>query len=152
MNPVPAEPGRPIGMDSIERPIGRVRGTRDWLPHDFARLAALERLLLDQFRRAGYEPMRTPILEFAVLHERKSGAGIVARLFEISGGGPAEICLRPELTASIVRAYAANSPRSASNSSGLGGRPPMPRSSGWPTGPYARWGLPMRRSGSATSA
>ncbi len=51
MNPVPAEPGRPIGMDSIERPIGRVRGTRDWLPHDFARLAALERLLLEQFRR-----------------------------------------------------------------------------------------------------
>jgi len=50
--------------------------------------------------------MRTPILEFAELHERKSGAGIVARLFEISGGGPAEICLRPELTASIVRAYA----------------------------------------------
>ncbi|MGZ3318341.1 MAG: ATP phosphoribosyltransferase regulatory subunit, partial [Isosphaeraceae bacterium] len=77
MNPVPAEPGRPIGMDSIERPVGRVRGTRDWLPHDFARLAALERLLLDQFRRAGYEPMRTPILEFAELHERKSGAGIV---------------------------------------------------------------------------
>jgi histidyl-tRNA synthetase len=106
MNPVPAEPGRPIGMDSIERPLGRVRGTRDWLPHDFARLAALERLLLDQFRRAGYEPMRTPILEFAELHERKSGAGIVARLFEVSGGGPAEICLRPELTASIVRAYA----------------------------------------------
>jgi len=106
MNPVPAEPGRPIGIDPIERPIGRVRGTRDWLPRDFARLAALERLLLDQFRRAGYEPMRTPVLEFAELHERKSGAGIVARLFAIAGGGPAEICLRPELTASIVRAYA----------------------------------------------
>jgi histidyl-tRNA synthetase len=83
-----------------------VRGTRDWLPRDFARLAKLERFLLDQFRRVGYEPMRTPILEFAELHERKSGAGIVARLFEISGAGTAEVCLRPELTASIVRAYA----------------------------------------------
>jgi len=106
MIPVPAEPGRPVRIESVERPVGRVRGTRDWLPGDFARVAALERLLLDQFRRAGYEPMRTPILEFAELHERKSGAGIVARLFEITGGGPAEICLRPELTASIVRAYA----------------------------------------------
>ena len=51
--------------------------------------------------------MRTPILEFTDLHERKSGAGIVSKLFELAGGGSAGICLRPELTASIVRAYAA---------------------------------------------
>ena len=50
--------------------------------------------------------MRTPILEFTELHERKSGAGIVSKLFELAGGGSAGICLRPELTASIVRAYA----------------------------------------------
>jgi len=69
-------------------------------------LAAHERQLLDGFAQAGYEPVRTPILEFAELHERKSGAGIVSKLFEIADGGPAAICLRPELTASIVRAYA----------------------------------------------
>ena len=34
-------------------------------------------------RRAGYQPMRTPILEFTDLHERKSGAGIVSKLFEL---------------------------------------------------------------------
>jgi histidyl-tRNA synthetase len=50
--------------------------------------------------------MRTPILEFSELHERKSGAGIVAKLFDVPAAGPAPICLRPELTASIVRAYA----------------------------------------------
>jgi histidyl-tRNA synthetase len=88
-----------------ERPIGLVRGTRDWLPTDLVRLAEIERVLLDQFRRAGYQPMRTPVLEFAELHERKSGAGIVAKLFEVSGAGTTPICLRPELTASIVRAY-----------------------------------------------
>ena len=33
----------------------------------------------------GYEPMRTPVLEFTELHERKSGAGIVAKLFELAG-------------------------------------------------------------------
>ena len=41
-----------------ERPIDAVRGTRDWLPGDFARLAELEALLLDRFARAGYEPLR----------------------------------------------------------------------------------------------
>ncbi len=89
-----------------ERPVGLVRGTRDWLPNDFARLAAIEQQLVDSFTRAGYQPIRTPILEFTDLHERKSGAGIVSKLFELVGGGSAGICLRPELTASIVRAYA----------------------------------------------
>jgi histidyl-tRNA synthetase len=82
-----------------------VRGTRDWLPADCARLGSLERQLLDGFARAGYEPIRTPILEFTELHERKSGAGIVSKLFELTSGGTGAICLRPELTASIVRAF-----------------------------------------------
>ncbi len=83
-----------------------VRGTRDWLPADCVRLGTLERQLFDGFARAGYEPVRTPILEFTELHERKSGAGIVSKLFELAAGAPAGICLRPELTASIVRAFA----------------------------------------------
>jgi histidyl-tRNA synthetase len=94
-------------VEGAERPIGLVRGTCDWLPGEFARLAALESLLLDRFARAGYEPLRTPVLEFTELHERKSGAGIVAKLFELSGTGQGGVCLRPELTAGIVRAYTA---------------------------------------------
>ena len=35
--------------EAAERAIDAVRGTRDWLPDDFARLAALESLLLDRF-------------------------------------------------------------------------------------------------------
>lgn len=90
-----------------ERPIDAVRGTRDWLPEDYTRLAGLESLLLDRFERAGYEPIRTPVLEFTELHERKSGAGIVSKLFEVSGAGQGGVCLRPELTAGIVRAFTA---------------------------------------------
>jgi histidyl-tRNA synthetase len=92
-----------------ERPIDNVRGTRDWLPAEFARLAALERLLVERFARAGYERLATPVLEFTELHERKSGAGIVAKLFELRGIGDGQggVCLRPELTAGIVRAYTA---------------------------------------------
>ena len=99
-DPERREPG-PVA----ERPVGLVRGTRDWLPEDCARLAAIERQLLDGFARGGFQPVRTPILEFTDLHQRKSGAGIVSKLFELVGGGSAGICLRPELTASIVRAY-----------------------------------------------
>jgi histidyl-tRNA synthetase len=91
---------------AAERPVGLVRGTRDWLSADYARLRAIERQLFEGFARAGYEPVRTPILEFTELHERKSGAGIVSTLFELATGGAAGICLRPELTASIVRAFA----------------------------------------------
>ncbi|MDR3619927.1 MAG: HisS family protein [Paludisphaera borealis] len=90
---------------AAEQHVGLVRGTRDWLQRDFARLASLERRLLDQFARAGYRPVRTPVLELSDLHERKSGAGIVAKLFEVSGAGTAGISLRPELTAGIVRSY-----------------------------------------------
>jgi histidyl-tRNA synthetase len=91
---------------AAERPVDAVRGTRDWLPDDFARLDALEATLLDRFARAGYEPMRTPVLEPTELHERKSGAGIVSKLFELAGD-VSGVCLRPELTAGIVRAYTA---------------------------------------------
>lgn len=91
---------------STERPIGRARGTRDWPPDDFQALAARERTLIDQFTRAGFSPMRTPILEVVELHERKSGAAIVSKLFELREVGPVGLCLRPELTAGVVRAYA----------------------------------------------
>ncbi len=98
---------------AIEPPIPRVKGTADRLPAEFARLAELEALALDRFDRAGYQRLATPILEFVELHERKSGAGIVAKLFELAGHAPARVCLRPELTAGIVRAYAASDPAPA---------------------------------------
>ncbi len=93
-----------------ERPIPLVKGTADRLPGDFARLAGLENLLLDRFARAGYDRLSTPVLEPVELHERKSGAGIVAKLFELSGQATGRVCLRPELTAGIVRAYTAAEP------------------------------------------
>ena len=88
-----------------EAPIGQVRGARDGSPDDFKKQADLEQFLLFSFESAGYRRMRTPVLEFAELHERKSGAGIVSKLFEVLDGSERPLCLRPELTAGIVRAY-----------------------------------------------
>lgn len=99
-----SEGSRPTA--ETERRVGLVRGTRDWFPDELDRLETLERTLLDRFARAGYRRARTPVLELTDLHDRKSGAGIVAKLFDVSGAGTSGVCLRPELTAGVVRAYA----------------------------------------------
>ena len=96
-------------MNALESPIPAVKGTSDRLPADFARLAALESLLLDRFARAGYERLSTPVLESIELHERKSGAGIVSKLFELADQS-GRLCLRPELTAGVVRAFTGAEP------------------------------------------
>jgi histidyl-tRNA synthetase len=93
-----------------ETPIPLVKGTADWLPTDHTRLAGLEALVLERFALAGYERLNTPVLEPVELHERKSGAGIVGKLFDLSGHSSSRVCLRPELTAGIVRAYTTAEP------------------------------------------
>lgn len=91
-------------MSAAEARIGLVKGTADVQPDDFASLAGLQGLLLERFARAGYRPIRVPVLEDRALHERKSGARIVANLYQVAGGND-PVCLRPELTAGIVRAF-----------------------------------------------
>ena len=88
-----------------EASVPLVKGTRERLPADFGRLARLEQNILDHFASVGYDRLATPILEPVDLHERKSGAGIVAKLFLVGGASSARVCLRPELTAGVVRAY-----------------------------------------------
>ena len=96
-----------------ESPVAVVKGTQDRLPTDYLRLAHLETSLLDCFARVGYDRLATPILEPVMLHERKSGAGIVSKLFVIDGATNPRVCLRPELTAGVVRAYTMAEPHPA---------------------------------------
>jgi histidyl-tRNA synthetase len=84
--------------------IQRVRGTADVLPPDDARLRGLEAQLRAGFERFGYQGMQTPIIEPLELFLRKSGDEIVARMYAFSHWNR-RLCLRPELTASIIRAY-----------------------------------------------
>ena len=101
------------GRTALETSIPLVKGTLDRLPTDHARLAGLETLVLERFALAGYERLETPVLEPVDLHERKSGAGIVSKLFELAGHASGRVCLRPELTAGIVRAYTSAEPAPA---------------------------------------
>lgn len=92
------------GDRSLAAPIQRVRGTADVLPPDDARLRHLEARLRADFERFGYRGIQTPILEPLELFLRKSGDEIVARMYSFSHWNR-RLCLRPELTASVVRAF-----------------------------------------------
>ncbi|MBI3971627.1 MAG: histidine--tRNA ligase [Chloroflexi bacterium] len=89
------------------RPVERVRGTQDSWPHDAQRLDAVRRHLEATFASFGYRRIDVPVLEPAELHLRKSGLEIVSKLYGFDDLGGRRLCLRPELTASVVRAYVA---------------------------------------------
>jgi histidyl-tRNA synthetase len=84
--------------------IQRVRGTTDVLPEADARLRRLEARLRESFEGFGYRGIQTPILEPLELFLRKSGDEIVARMYAFSHWNR-RLCLRPELTASVMRAF-----------------------------------------------
>lgn len=84
--------------------VERVRGTNDLLPEDCLALRQIEERLRQIFEAHGYRPVEVPILEHTDLFLRKSGEEIVARMYAFSYRNR-RICLRPEFTASIMRAY-----------------------------------------------
>src|SRR5579871_183952 len=90
--------------DRSPQAIQRVRGTTDVLPPDDARLRTLEARLREGFERFGYLGMQTPVIEPLELFLRKSGDEIVARMYAFSHWNR-RLCLRPELTASVIRVF-----------------------------------------------
>jgi histidyl-tRNA synthetase len=89
-------------METLE--VQRVRGMNDALPPDDARLRGLTVHLRDHFERFGYRGIDTPVLENLDLFLRKSGEEIAARMYSFTHWNR-KLCLRPELTASVMRAY-----------------------------------------------
>jgi len=85
-----------------------LRGTADILPGEVEAWQQLETAARQLFHRYHYQEIRTPLLEEAGLFQRSVGetTDIVQKemyVFEDRGGRP--IALRPEATASVVRAY-----------------------------------------------
>jgi histidyl-tRNA synthetase len=95
--------------------ISKVRGTQDILPARFTDKldAQVERWLLveqtarEAFRRYGFEEIRTPIIERTELFERGVGAetDVNKEMYTFEDRDGEKISLRPESTASVVRAY-----------------------------------------------
>src|SRR5215472_15123867 len=93
-------------------PIKAARGVRDILPAERAAFAVVEHAAREQARRYGYQDVELPVIEPVELIERGVGGDTdVARkeLYRLEphgdGDGGARLVLRPEATASMVRAY-----------------------------------------------
>jgi len=88
--------------------IRAVKGTRDLLPPDTAVWNRVERLARDVFRAYNYHEIRTPILEEEQLFARGVGADtdIVSKeMYTFEDRDGSRLVLRPENTASVIRAY-----------------------------------------------
>jgi histidyl-tRNA synthetase len=84
------------------------RGTADVLPADAAARARIERVARELLERAGYARIETPVFEDTELFARGVGGStdiVRKEMFTFEDKGGRSITLRPEATASIVRAY-----------------------------------------------
>jgi len=84
--------------------ISALRGMRDVFNAEYAQRRQVEHTLERHLRLGGYMPIDVPILENTELYLRKSGEEISARLYDFTYKNR-RIALRPEMTASILRAY-----------------------------------------------
>ena len=88
--------------------IRAVKGTRDLLPPDTAVWNRVERIAREVFRAYNYHEIRTPILEETQLFARGVGAetDIVSKeMYTFEDRDGSSLTLRPENTASVIRAY-----------------------------------------------
>ncbi len=84
------------------------KGTKDVLPAETARYQAMETLIREKTRLAGYQEIRTPVFEHTVLFTRSVGesSDIVRKeMYTFEDKGGRSITLKPETTAGVVRAF-----------------------------------------------
>jgi histidyl-tRNA synthetase len=88
--------------------IKAVAGTKDVLPEEVFKWRALENLVANEMRLRNYKEIRTPIFEETKLFVRGIGEStdIVGKeMYTFLDKGGDSLTLRPEMTASVARAY-----------------------------------------------
>src|SRR5579871_6699749 len=88
--------------------IKAVRGTRDLLPPDTALWNFVEAAVRDVFRAYNYHEIRTPIFEETQLFARGVGEEtdiVTKEMYTFTDRDDSSLTLRPENTASVIRAY-----------------------------------------------
>lgn len=88
--------------------IRAIKGTRDLLPPDTATWNRVERIAREVFQVYNYHEIRTPILEETQLFARGVGqeTDIVSKeMYTFEDRDGTSVTLRPENTASVIRAY-----------------------------------------------
>lgn len=94
----------------MAKPIQKPKGTRDFFPQDLALWQRVETTFREYAARYGYGEIRTPLFEDLALFQRSIGeqTDIVGKELYVLETGGGKLALRPEQTASIVRAYLEN--------------------------------------------
>jgi histidyl-tRNA synthetase len=94
------------------------RGTKDILPDQIANWLFVEDKIRTICKNYGYEEIRTPVFEHTELFQRGIGEGtdvVDKEMYTFTDRGGRSITLRPENTASAVRAYLQNKLYAAGN-------------------------------------
>jgi len=115
--------------------IQAIRGTRDILPSEVGYWQKVEQLAKKILGQAGYQEIRPPIFETTSLFERGIGEGtdvVGKEMYTFLDKGDRSCTLRPEGTASVVRAYIENKLYNKSNVQRL-----------WYSGPMFRYERPQ---------
>ncbi len=89
----------------------RLKGFKDISGDEAALVARMERAARDVFGSFGFEEIRTPILEEAALFSRALGTEtdvVQKEMYEFTDRSETRVAMRPEGTASVVRAYLEN--------------------------------------------
>ena len=88
--------------------IKAIYGTKDTLPKDIEKWYYLENIVKKIFSSFNYKEIRTPIFEETGLFSRSIGeeTDIVSKeMYTFNDRGETSVTLRPEMTASVVRAF-----------------------------------------------
>lgn len=99
--------GSARGELPVSATIEAVRGMRDVLPAEQRQTALVRGTLEAIFAAHDYTPIDLPIIEARDLYLRKLGEELAGKVYEFSFAGR-ELALRPEWTASVLRAYVAH--------------------------------------------
>lgn len=95
-------------MSNRAEPIRSVKGTRDLLPRETALWQRVEDEARRVFAAYNFREIRTPILEQTALFARSVGADtdiVTKEMYTFQDRDDESLTLRPEATASVVRAY-----------------------------------------------
>lgn len=84
--------------------IEAVRGMRDVFFQEQQAMMLAQRRLESLLTSYGYVPIDCPIIEHRDLYLRKIGEELIGKIYEFAFGGR-DLSLRPEWTASVLRAY-----------------------------------------------
>ena len=123
-----------VASGVVAQPLFRAPvGTRDILPPESARRRRLVDVFADLAERTGFGMLESPVFEDIGVFQRLGAANevVTKELFEFfdKGDPPRHLALRPELTASVCRAFAEHRPT-----------PPWKI---WYTGPQFRYERPQ---------